>query len=93
MSINRYIFKLYFLEEAERGRTINVWLPLVHTLLGTWSATQESALSGNRTSDPLVCRPVLNPLSHTSQGPLINEFVLHNEVSGDLLHNNVHTTE
>ena len=25
------------------------------------------ALIGNWTSDPLVCRPVLNPLSHTSQ--------------------------
>ena len=37
-------------------------------LLGTWPATQACALTGNRTSDLLVCRPVLNPLSHTSQG-------------------------
>ena len=28
-------------------------------------------LSGNRISDPLVCRLVLNPLSHTSQGQLL----------------------
>ena len=31
-------------------------------------ATQACALTGNLTSDPLVCRPVLNPPSHTSQG-------------------------
>ena len=31
-------------------------------------ATQACALTGNRTSDPLVCRLVLSPLSHTSQG-------------------------
>ena len=36
-------------------------------LLGPWPTTQASALTGNRTCDPLVCRPVLNPLSHTSQ--------------------------
>ena len=35
--------------------------------LGSWSATQACALTGNRTSDPLIHRPALNPLSHTSQ--------------------------
>ena len=35
---------------------------------GTWPETQACALTGNQTSDPLVCRLVLNPLSHTSQG-------------------------
>ena len=35
---------------------------------GTWPATQTCALTGNRTDDPLVCRPALNPLSHTGQG-------------------------
>ena len=25
--------------EKERERNINVWLPLMHTLLGTWPAT------------------------------------------------------
>ena len=40
----------------------------MHPLLGTWSTTQACALTANWTSDPLICRPVLNPLSHTSQG-------------------------
>ena len=35
---------------------------------GTWPATQACALTGNQTSNPLVRRLVLNPLSHTSQG-------------------------
>ena len=34
----------------------------------TWPATQANALTGNRTSDPLVHRLALNPLSHTIQG-------------------------
>ena len=62
-------FIYLFLErEKERKRNINVWLPLIHPLLGTWSTTQACALTGNWTSDPLVCRLALNPLSHTSQG-------------------------
>ena len=36
--------------------------------LGTWPATQACALTGNRTGDPLVHKPELNPLSYTSQG-------------------------
>ena len=51
----------------ERERNIDVWLPLVRPLLGTWAATQARSLTGNRTSDPLVPRSALNPLSHTSQ--------------------------
>ena len=51
--------------EKERERNINVWLPLMRPLLGTWPATQASTLTGNWTSDPLVCRLAL---SHTSQG-------------------------
>ena len=51
-----------------RERNINVWLPLECPLLGTWPTTQACALTGNITSDPLVHRPALNPLSHTSQG-------------------------
>ena len=43
-------------------------LPLTHPQLGTWPTTQACALTGNRTSDPLVGRPALNPLNHTSQG-------------------------
>ena len=40
---------------------------LSHPLVGTWPATQACALTGNRTSDPLVHRWALSPLSHTSQ--------------------------
>ena len=62
---------LFFEEEGrvkERERNINVWLPLTWPRLGTWPATQARALTGNQSSDPLVRRPVLSPLSHTSQG-------------------------
>ena len=52
----------------ERDRNINAWLPLKHPQLGTWPKTQACAVTGNQTRDPLVLRPVLNPLSHTSQG-------------------------
>ena len=54
--------------DKERERNINVCLSLMRPLLGTWPATRAFALTGNRTSDPLVHRPTLNPLSHTSQG-------------------------
>ena len=54
--------------EKERERNISVWLPLTRPLLGTWPATQTCALTGNQTGNPFVCRSVLNPLSHTSQG-------------------------
>ena len=54
--------------EGQRERNINMWLPPAHPLLGTWPAAQACALTGDRTGDPLVHRPVLNPLSHTSQG-------------------------
>ena len=36
-------------------------------LLGTWPTTQACALTGNRTSYPLVRRLALNPLNHISQ--------------------------
>ena len=57
-----YFFKDFiylFLErgegwETERKRNINVWLPLMCPLLGTWPTTQACALTGNRTGDPLV---------------------------------------
>ena len=56
--------------EKERERNINVWLLLAHPQPGTWPAIQAWALTRNRTSDPSICRPVLNPLSHTIQGSL-----------------------
>ena len=52
-------------------RNINVRLPLVCPPPGTWPATKARVPTGNRTSDPLVCRPVLNPLIHTSQGTTV----------------------
>ena len=75
-SLFQVFFKDYiylFLErgegkDKERERNIHVWLPLAQPLLGTWPATQACSLTGNRTSDPLVHRLVLNALSHTSQG-------------------------
>ena len=54
--------------EGEGERNINVWLPLPCPALGTWPETQACALTGNRTSDPLIRRQALNPLSETSQG-------------------------
>ena len=57
-------------KEEERERNISVWLPLTHSLLGTWPATQACVLTGYGPSNPLVCRSALNPLSHTSQGCL-----------------------
>ena len=40
-----------------------VWLPLMCPPLETWPATQ----AYGQTGDPLVLRPSLNPMSHTSQ--------------------------
>ena len=64
-----------FIEGGEREkakeRNISVWLPLARPLLGTWPTTQAYALTGNRTVNPLVCRPALNPLSHMSQGIIL----------------------
>ena len=74
--VDQFFFSLRFLKrsyvfifrEGKRERNINVWLPLEHPLPGTWPITQACALTGNWTSNPLVLRPVLNPLSHASQG-------------------------
>ena len=55
-------------KEKERERNINVWLPLTWPPQGTRPATQSCTLTGNRTGHPLIRRPALNPLNHTSQG-------------------------
>ena len=56
-------FHLFILNRREgRERNINVWLPFTCPLLETWQATQVCALTGNRTSNHLVCRPAINPL-------------------------------
>ena len=49
-------------------RNINVWLALLHPILGTWPTTQACALTGILTVNPLVHRLALSPLSLTSQG-------------------------
>ena len=36
-----------------------------------WPTTQVCALTGYQTSDPLIHRPALNPVSHNSQGCLV----------------------
>ena len=59
-----------FLEREEgrkKGREKHQWASRPSPT-GTWPSTQAGALPGNRTSDHLICRPALNPLSHTSQG-------------------------
>ena len=53
------------------------WLLLAHPQLGTWPETQACALIGNRTSDPLVCRLALNPLSHTSHSSTFFILIAH----------------
>ena len=59
--------------EKEREKNIDAdQLPLIYPQPGTWPTTQACALTGNRTSDLSVCRPVLNPVSHTSQGSNYN---------------------
>ena len=58
--------------EKERKRNINLWLPLMSPLLGTWPATQACTLTGNWTEDPLVCKPVLNPLTYQPGHSLVS---------------------
>ena len=67
--------EIVHVKEKERERNINVRLPLMSYLLGTWPTTQACALTGNLTGNPLDLRPRLNPLSYTSQG---NIFVIIN---------------
>ena len=74
--LKKILFIYLFLEsgegrEKERERNINVCLCLARPLLGTSPTTQACALTGNQTCEPLFLRLMLNPLSHTSQGPFI----------------------
>ena len=67
----KFLLFNYFQRQGKRGRKRerNIsGLLLTHPQLGTWTATQPCALTGNRTCDFSVCRPMLNPLSHPSQG-------------------------
>ena len=47
-------------------------------LLRTQPETQACALTGNRTTNPLVRRPTLNPLSYTIQGSISNFLIFAN---------------
>ena len=74
------IFIYLFLEKGEgrekgEGEKHQCVVASRTPLLGTWPTTQACALTRNQTSDPLVCRPALNPLSRTSQGQF-NAFKL-----------------
>ena len=61
-------FTYLSLEGKGRERNTNVWLPLACPSLGTWPITHACDLTRNRTSNSLLHRPALNPLSHTIQG-------------------------
>ena len=66
------IFYLFIFREGKGGRKRGGETSMCGCLscapLGTWLTAQACALIGNQTHDPLVHRPALNPLSHTSQG-------------------------
>ena len=62
-----YLFEMGEGTEKEREGNIDQVL-LAHPQQGTWPTTQACALTRNRTRDPLVHRPMLKPLSYTSQG-------------------------
>lgn len=58
--------------EGEKRPCVVVWLSPTRPLLGTWPAPQAGAQLGNQAGDRLGRRPALNPLSHTSQGCLLD---------------------
>ena len=72
-----FIFRQRGREGEREGEKHQCAAPLMCPLLGAWPAIQTRALVGNRTGDPLVHRPVLNPLSHTSQGQIWLFYCLH----------------
>ena len=63
------LFIYLFLERRgrKRGRLQCVVASHAPPTGGTWPPTHACALTGNQTSDPLVHRSALNPLSHNSQ--------------------------
>ena len=66
----RFYLFIYFREGKGGRKKGKEKCSLAHPPLGISPTTQACALTGYRTCDPLVHRPVLNPLSHTSQGLL-----------------------
>ena len=57
-------------EEREKEEEKHQCVVASHMPLLTWPETQACALTGNRTSEPLVSRLALSPLSYTSQGSI-----------------------
>ena len=53
-------------------------LSLAGPQVGTWPATQASALTESPTSDLSIHRLALNTLSHISQGQFFNKTVISN---------------
>ena len=49
---------------------MNVWLPLMCPLLGTWTTTQTCVLDWESNRRPFDLQAGTQPLSHTSQGEL-----------------------
>ena len=75
-----FIFRERRREGRKRGRDASMCeryihqsgaLPLACPLPGTWPTIQACVLTGSQTGDLPVCRPALNPLSHTSQGKFV----------------------
>ena len=75
--LNTKVFKRYFLFSfRQRGREGEREEKKYQCVVASCTphngepdpTTQACALTGNQTGNPLVCRLVLNPLSHTSQG-------------------------
>ena len=54
--------------EKERERNINVWLPLVCPATGDLAHNPGMCPDWESNCNPLIRRPALSPLSHTSQG-------------------------
>ena len=74
-------FYLFIFREGKGGRKRGTKTSMCACLSrapyrGTWPTTQACALTGNWTSNPLVQRLALNPLSHTSQGNNCSNFLI-----------------
>ena len=64
---------IYFLErERGRERNINACLPLEHPLLETWPAAWTCALDWESNWRSFDLQAGTQPLSHTSQGSVLN---------------------
>ena len=90
--ISQFLCLFFFFREGEREgereRNINVWLPLVRSLMAqnlgmTWPATQACSLTGNQTSNPLVRRLVGTQSNQPHQPGLLSMSFSHFVSSSD----------